>query len=130
MASTTTVFETKPRLFVLSDITNEPDDTQSLCRYLTYSNQFDTEGIVATTSTWLRDRVAPEAMHAVVDGFEKVVDNLNIHVHPDAQYPTSEHVRSLIKSGAPVSVNHFHILQPTLRHRRYMAWKLSETIYL
>src|SRR5687768_13970804 len=105
MADTTWTFEKKPRLFILSDITNEPDDTQSLRRYLTYSNQFDTEGLVATTSTWLRDRVATEAMHAVVNGYEKVVDNLNKHAHPDAQYPTPDHVRRLIKSAAPVSLS-------------------------
>ena len=103
MASTTLPFTKKPRIFILSDITNEPDDTQSLCRYLTYSNQFDTEGIVATTSTWLRNKVAPEAMHAVVNGYEKVVENLNLHAHPESRYPSADHVRTLIKPGAPVS---------------------------
>ncbi|KAJ5926901.1 hypothetical protein N7516_008674 [Penicillium verrucosum] len=41
----------KPRVFILSDISNEPDDAESLTRYLLYSNQFHTEGIVAVTST-------------------------------------------------------------------------------
>ncbi|KAG8631839.1 hypothetical protein KVT40_000979 [Elsinoe batatas] len=102
MASRTTSFPTKPRLFILSDITNEPDDTQSLCRLLTYSNQLDLEGLVATTSVWLRNKVAPEVMHRVVDGYEKAVSNLNVHAHPDAQYLSADHVRSLIKSGASV----------------------------
>jgi hypothetical protein len=39
----------KPRVFILSDISNEPDDAESLCRYLLYSNQFETEGLVGTT---------------------------------------------------------------------------------
>ncbi|EXA31509.1 hypothetical protein FOVG_17210 [Fusarium oxysporum f. sp. pisi HDV247] len=102
MASKTLPFTTKPRLFILSDITNEPDDTQSLCRYLTYANQFDTEGIVPATSTWLRNKVVPQAMHAVVDGYKEVVQNLNAHVHPESQYPSADHIRSLIKPGAPV----------------------------
>ncbi|EGU73706.1 hypothetical protein FOPG_17522 [Fusarium oxysporum f. sp. conglutinans race 2 54008] len=102
MATKTLPYTSKPRLFILSDITNEPDDTQSLCRYLTYANQFDTEGIIATTSTWLRNKVAPEAMHVVVNGYEKVVDNLNVHTHPESQYPSADHLRSLIKPGAPV----------------------------
>ncbi|CAH0022334.1 unnamed protein product [Clonostachys rhizophaga] len=102
MASTLLSFASKPRVFILTDITNEPDDTQSFCRYLTYSNQFDTEGVVPVTSTWLRDRVAPEALHQVVNGYEAVVDNLNAHAHPDSQYPSADTVRSLIKPGAPV----------------------------
>ena len=46
----------KPRVIVLTDITNEPDDEESLVRYLVYANEFDTEGLIATTSVWLRDR--------------------------------------------------------------------------
>lgn len=102
MASQTLPFTSKPRVFILTDITTEPDDAQSFCRYLTYSNQFDTEGVVPTTSTWLRDRVAPEALHQIVNGYEAIVGNLNAHVHADSQYPSAEHVRSLIKAGAPV----------------------------
>jgi hypothetical protein len=32
------------RIIVLTDIENEPDDAQSLIRFLLYSNQWDTEG--------------------------------------------------------------------------------------
>jgi hypothetical protein len=48
----------KTRVIVLTDIENEPDDAQSLVRFLTYSNMFDVEGIIATTSVWLRDTTA------------------------------------------------------------------------
>jgi Protein of unknown function (DUF1593) len=41
----------KARVIVLSDIGNEPDDQMSLVRFLLYSNEFDVEGLVATTST-------------------------------------------------------------------------------
>ncbi|KAH6695670.1 hypothetical protein F5X68DRAFT_164002 [Plectosphaerella plurivora] len=95
-------FPTKPRVFILTDITNEPDDAESFCRYLTYSNQFETEGIVAVTSTWLRSRVAPEALHEIVDAYAKVVDNLQAHANPDSPYPSPDHVKSLIKPGPPV----------------------------
>lgn len=40
----------RPRLFVLTDLANEPDDEESLVRLLAYANEFDIEGIVATTS--------------------------------------------------------------------------------
>ena len=42
----------KSRVLVLTDIANEPDDQMSLVRFLVYSNEFDIEGLVATTSTW------------------------------------------------------------------------------
>ncbi len=40
----------KPRVFVLTDTENEPDDALSLVRFLVYANQWDVEGLVATTS--------------------------------------------------------------------------------
>ena len=45
----------KPRVVVMTDIANEPDDQMSMVRFLVYANQFDVEGLVATTSTWMRD---------------------------------------------------------------------------
>ncbi len=45
----------KPRVIVLTDISNEPDDEESLVRFLVYSNEYDVEGLIATTSVWLRD---------------------------------------------------------------------------
>ncbi|KAI8711776.1 hypothetical protein NCS52_01441900 [Fusarium sp. LHS14.1] len=95
-------FPSKHRVFILTDITNEPDDAESFCRYLTYSNQFKTEGVVAVTSVWLRDTVAPHKLQEIVDGYEQVVDNLNAHAHPDFPYPSAQEVRGLIKSGPPV----------------------------
>lgn len=40
----------KRRVLILTDIENEPDDTQSMIRFLTYSNHWDVEGLIATTS--------------------------------------------------------------------------------
>ena len=40
----------KPRIFVLTDIENEPDDAMSMVRFLVYANQYDIEGLAATTS--------------------------------------------------------------------------------
>ncbi|KAJ5293839.1 hypothetical protein N7508_008660 [Penicillium antarcticum] len=93
-------FPSKPRVFILSDISNEPDDAESLVRYLLYSNQLRTEGLTACTSTWMKNKVCPQDMHKIVDGYEKVVENLNAHAHPDDPYPTADHLRSLIKKGA------------------------------
>lgn len=102
-AAALTQFPSKPRVFILTDITNEPDDAESFCRYLTYSNQFRTEGVVAVTSVWLRKKVAPQNLHEIVNAYEKVVDNLNAHAHPGSPYPSAQTVRDLIKSGPPVN---------------------------
>ncbi|KAJ5267062.1 hypothetical protein N7478_009870 [Penicillium angulare] len=93
-------FASKPRVFILSDISNEPDDAESLVRYLLYSNQFQTEGLVACTSTWMKNKVCPQDMHKIVDGYEKVVDKLNAHSNPKDPYPSAQSLKSLIKKGA------------------------------
>jgi hypothetical protein len=94
----------KPRVFILSDISNEPDDAESLTRYLLYANQFQTEGIVAVTSTWLRDEVHPEDVLSVIDAYANVTHNLNRHAPPDSPYPSGLHMRSLVRKGAAVSL--------------------------
>jgi hypothetical protein len=48
----------KPRVIVLTDIENEPDDAMSMVRFLTYSNQFDVEGLIATTSIHQKNKIA------------------------------------------------------------------------
>ena len=69
----------KLRVLVLTDIEADPDDTQSLVRFLTYANQWDIEGIIATTSIHQKDRVAPESIQDVVDAYGKVQPNLLLH---------------------------------------------------
>jgi hypothetical protein len=95
-------FPQKPRVFILSDISNEPDDAESLCRYLLYANQFETEGLVACTSTWMKNKVCPQDMEKIIDAYAGAVENLNKHVHPDWPYPSAKHFRSLIRKGAEV----------------------------
>jgi hypothetical protein len=101
-------FPSKHRVFILTDITNEPDDAESFCRYLTYSNQFRTEGVVAVTSVWLRESVAPHKLLEIVDAYEQVVKNLNAHAHPNFPYPSAEEVRGLVKSGPLVSLSVYY----------------------
>ena len=55
-------FTGRPRVVIMSDIGNEPDDQMSFVRLLLYSNEFEIEGIVATTSTWQKSAVHPETM--------------------------------------------------------------------
>ena len=69
----------KPRVFVLTDIENEPDDAMSMVRFLTYANHVDIEGLAATTSLHQQRRVAPERIRRIVQAYGKVRDNLERH---------------------------------------------------
>jgi hypothetical protein len=88
----------KTRILILTDIENEPDDAMSLVRFLTYSNMFDVEGIVATTSCWQRDEIADWRIHQIVDAYGKVRDNLEKH---EKGYPTHAFLKERIKKGIP-----------------------------
>ncbi len=68
-----------PRVVILSDIGNEPDDQMSLVRLLLYSNQLDLEALIASTSTWQKTATHPETMHAIVAAYDQVRPNLLLH---------------------------------------------------
>lgn len=89
----------KPRVFVLTDIENEPDDAMSLVRFLTYANQFDVEGLVATTSIHQRTHVAPQRIRQIVAAYGRVRDNLEKH---EPGYPSGEQLLALVSEGLPV----------------------------
>ena len=86
----------KPRVFVLTDIENEPDDAMSLVRFLTYSNQWDVEGLVATTSIHQQDKTAAWRIREIVGAYGKVRENLELH---EPGYPTAEQLLSLVREG-------------------------------
>lgn len=88
----------KPRVIVLTDITNEPDDQESLVRFLVYANEYDVEGLIATTSTWLRDRTSVPNIKACVEAYGQVRDNLAKHADG---FPTQEKLESVIFEGLP-----------------------------
>jgi hypothetical protein len=89
----------KHRVIILTDIEADPDDTQSLVRLLLYSNQIDIKGIVATTSCWQKNRIAPESIEKLIKAYGKVQPNLLKH---EKGFPTAEHLLSIVKKGLPV----------------------------
>lgn len=99
MAERLRLVEKRPRVAIISDISNEPDDAESLVRYLLYSNEFDTRALVACTSTWLRHAVHPEDMERIIRAYGEVVDNLNKHVHVKNQYSPASYFLDLIRTG-------------------------------
>jgi hypothetical protein len=89
----------KPRLIVTTDISNEPDDEESLVRLLVYSNEIDLEGVIATTSVWLRDTVRPELITRDIEAYRKVRENLMQHA---PGFPSAGQLLAGVKASCPV----------------------------
>jgi hypothetical protein len=89
----------KLRILVLTDIEADPDDSQSLIRFLLYSNEWDVEGLVATTSIHQKKRVAPETIREILNAYNAVRPNLLKH---QPGYPTFELLSSKVKKGLPL----------------------------
>ncbi|KAL3447789.1 hypothetical protein BJX65DRAFT_318111 [Aspergillus insuetus] len=100
--TTLSTFPSKPRIFILTDLLNEPDDSQSLVRYLLYANEFNTRGICACTSSWLRLSTHPEEARRIITAYGNVVENLNHHVHPDFRYQDAEELLKFVTAGPAV----------------------------
>lgn len=81
---------------MLTDISNEPDDEESLVRFLVYSNEFEVEGLIATTSTWLREGTREDLIHRQIDAFDRVRPNLIKHARG---YPTAKQLHAMTYTG-------------------------------
>ena len=86
----------KPRVIVLTDIANEPDDQMSLVRLLVSSNQLDIEGLVATTSTWMKARVRPDVIKQVLQAYGQVYSTLSSHAEG---FKTADALDAIVTSG-------------------------------
>jgi hypothetical protein len=89
------------RVIVTSDfppfpVTNsDPDDVQSMVRFLLYANEFDIEGLIASAGTY--GMVAEKKnILAVLDEYDKVDENLRKH---DPKYPTADALRAVTFEG-------------------------------
>ncbi|HVJ00018.1 MAG TPA: nucleoside hydrolase-like domain-containing protein [Sphingomonas sp.] len=88
----------RSRVIVLTDIGSDPDDMESMVRFLLYSNEWDVEGLVAATSRHLKDSVHPEQILTRIDAYEKVLPNLRAQAK---NYPSAQYLRDRVKSGRP-----------------------------
>src|SRR5262245_8575372 len=88
----------KQRVVVLTDIANEPDDQMSMVRFLVYANEFDVEGLVAGTSTWMRNRVRPDVIQHVIDAYDGVLPTLSKHARG---FPAAADLRAVVTTGQP-----------------------------
>lgn len=86
------------RLLVLTDIDNEPDDQMSLVRLLVYSNEIDIESLIATTSTWKRNKVNEKTITQLINAYGSVRPNLLKHA---PAWPTAQSLVNRVSRGQP-----------------------------
>lgn len=85
--------DTKTRVIVTSD--GEVDDECSLVRFLLYSNEWDVEGIITSSSQyhWQGHRWAGDDWAVpYLEAYEEVYPNLVLH---DKNYPTPDYLKSV-----------------------------------
>ena len=82
----------------MTDIANEPDDQMSMVRFLLYSNQIDVEGLIATTSTWMKNRVRPDVIETLIAAYDQVRPTLLQH---QPGFPTAADLKAVVVSGQP-----------------------------
>jgi hypothetical protein len=87
------------RVVILTDIGADPDDTMSLVRLLTYSNEIEVRGLVATTSVFQKNRIEPESIQRVVDAYKAARPNLLLH---ESGYPSYETLSARVSHGLAV----------------------------
>jgi hypothetical protein len=77
-------------------VTNsDPDDVQSMVRFLLYSNEFDVEGLIASAGTFNMIAEKKNIM-AVLDEYDKVDEKLRKH---DSNYPAADELRAVTYEG-------------------------------
>ena len=74
---------------------SDPDDVQSMVRFLLYTNDFDVEGLVASSAT-LANVAKKQNILDILDLYDRVDENLRRH---DPRYPTAEKLRSVTWEG-------------------------------
>lgn len=75
--------------------TSDPDDVQSMVRFLLYTNEFDVEGLIASSGTFANVANKQNILD-IIDLYAKVYSNLRRH---DSKYPTPDYLRSITFQG-------------------------------
>jgi len=81
---------------VPSDRKSDPDDMQSMVRFLLYANEFDVEALIASSGTFANIAKKQNILD-VIARYEQVYANLQKH---DSQYPSPDRLRSITYEGS------------------------------
>jgi len=96
--------ERGPRLIILADMGNEPDEEQQMMHMLMCCNELELVGLIAVTGKYLqpasrnpyKQKIHPELFHHLIEGYEKVYENLLLHA---SGYHKPDYLRSIVASG-------------------------------
>lgn len=88
----------KQRLIVMTDMGADPDDSMSMVRLMLYSNEIDIEGLIATTSVWMKTDIHPDGIRSVIRAYGKARANLLQH---ETGFPKPETLLSRVATGQP-----------------------------
>jgi len=94
----------KPRVIILADMGNDPDEEQQMVHMMMYANEFDLEGLIAVTGKFLNPEsnnpykqvLHPELFMQIIDGYERIYDNLKVHA---TGWPQPDYLRSIVVTG-------------------------------
>ncbi len=85
----------KLRVIVLTDYYKDPDDKQSMIRFLSYGNEFEIRGLIATSLAYGTGEVHPEWIKELIDEYGRVRDNLSQH---DSDFPAVDALKEVVKA--------------------------------
>ena len=84
----------RPRVIMTTD--SEIDDKCSLIRFLSYTNEFDIEGIISVNSQYQKDGHGEIWIHEMIEKYSEVYENLIKH---DSNYPEPKKLHSITWQG-------------------------------
>jgi len=88
--------DAKARIVVMTDIGGDPDDEQSLVRFLLYTCDFKVEGLCTGFGWGPHDQTRPHLIRKGIKAYSEVLPNLKKHRE---DYPSPEYLLSLVKDG-------------------------------
>ncbi|MBN1482878.1 DUF1593 domain-containing protein [candidate division KSB1 bacterium] len=86
----------KPRIINMTDLGADPDDEQSMVRFLVQSNEYDVEGLIVTTGCWYKNQNNINMLNTILNAYGQVVSNLQVH---DPDFPSLEYLQSVSVLG-------------------------------
>lgn len=86
----------KPRVIITTDLGADPDDLQSLVHFLVCANEFDTEGLIVSTSCWKKSQTSTGMLDPILNAYGQVYINLIKHAEG---YPTLQYLQAISKLG-------------------------------
>ena len=93
----------RPRIVNTTDLGADPDDRQSLVRFLVMSNEYDVEGLIVSTSCWRKHQEDTSMLDEIVDAYGQVVSNLQVHAEGYSSHERLEAISVMGQRGYGMS---------------------------